>query len=167
MKIGIKYCGGCNPRYDRSQEVEKLKKKFPQHTFTYEIENTVCDICLLVCGCMTACAEETGIAARKFKKLCTPQQFAAFAKELAEAPPETADTKRRICLGDTATMERMFTEEDIQQFAKLTGDYGKLHTDAAFAAKYGFGRPVVHGILTGSLLSSIMGTTLPLSLIHI
>lgn len=27
MKIGIKYCGGCNPRYDRSQEVEKLKKK--------------------------------------------------------------------------------------------------------------------------------------------
>lgn len=122
MKIGIKYCGGCNPRYDRSQEVEKLKKKFPQHTFTYEIENTVCDICLLVCGCMTACAEETGIAARKFKKLCTPQQFAAFAKELAEAPPETADTKRRICLGDTATMERTFTEEDIQQFAKLTGD---------------------------------------------
>jgi len=161
MKIGIKYCGGCNPRYDRSQEVEKLKKKFPQHTFTYEIENTVCDICLLVCGCMTACAEETGIAARKFKKLWTPQQFAAFAKELAEAPPETADTKRRICLGDTATMERTFTEEDIQQFAKLTGDYGKLHTDAAFAAKYGFGRPVVHGILTGSLLSSIMGTTLP------
>ena len=61
MKIGIKYCGGCNPRYDRSQKVEKLKKKFPQHTFTYEIENTVCDICLLVCGCMTACAEETGI----------------------------------------------------------------------------------------------------------
>lgn len=58
-------------------------------------------------------------------------------------------------------MERTFTEEDIQQFAKLTGDYGKLHTDAAFAAKYGFGRPVVHGILTGSLLSSIMGTTLP------
>lgn len=161
MKIGIKYCGGCNPRYDRSHEVDKLKKRFPQHTFTYEIENTVCDICLLVCGCMTACAEETGIAARKFKKLCTPQQFATFTKELAEAPPETADTKKRIRLGDTATMERTFTEEDIQQFAKLTGDYGKLHTDAAFAAKYGFGRPVVHGILTGSLLSSLMGTTLP------
>lgn len=29
MKIGIKYCGGCNPRYDRNQEVEKLKKNFP------------------------------------------------------------------------------------------------------------------------------------------
>ena len=39
MKIGIKYCGGCNPRYDRSQEVEKLKKKFPQHTFTSALYN--------------------------------------------------------------------------------------------------------------------------------
>lgn len=29
MKIGIKYCGGCNPRYDRSHEVDKLKKRFP------------------------------------------------------------------------------------------------------------------------------------------
>ena len=161
MKIGIKYCGGCNPRYDRSHEVDKLKKRFPQHTFTYDVENTVCDLCLLVCGCMTACAEETGLAARKFKKLCTPQQFAAFAKELKDAPQETPDTKKSIYLGAVATMEKTFTEEDIQQFAKLTGDYGKLHTDAAFAAKYGFGRPVVHGILTGSLLSSIMGTTLP------
>ena len=130
MKIGIKYCGGCNPRYDRSHEVDKLKKRFPQHTFTYEIENTVCDICLLVCGCMTACAEETGLAARKFKKLCTPQQFAAFAKELKDAPQEMPDTKKSIYLGAVATMEKTFTEEDIQQFAKLTGDYGKLHTDA-------------------------------------
>ena len=39
MKIGIKYCGGCNPRYDRSQEVEKLKKKFSQHTFTSAVYN--------------------------------------------------------------------------------------------------------------------------------
>lgn len=161
MKIGIKYCGGCNPRYDRSKEVEKLKKAFPEHTFTYDVENTVCDLCLLVCGCMTACAEETGIATRKFKTLCTPQQFAAFIKELKAAPPEDHHAKRLIRLGDTAKMEKTFTEEDIHQFAKLTGDFGKLHTDAAFAAKYGFGRPVVHGILTGSLLSSIMGTTLP------
>ena len=49
------------------------------------------------------------------------------------------DTKKSIYLGAVATMEKTFTEEDIQQFAKLTGDYGKLHTDAAFAAKYGFG----------------------------
>ena len=83
MKIGIKYCGGCNPRYDRSQEVEKLKKKFPQHTFTYEIENTVCDICLLVCGCMTACAEETGIAARKFKKLLANNWYRQWSESVS------------------------------------------------------------------------------------
>ena len=38
MKIGIKYCGGCNSRYDRTKEVEKLKKQFPQHEFTYQVD---------------------------------------------------------------------------------------------------------------------------------
>ena len=26
MKIGIKYCGGCNPRYNRTAVVSRLKK---------------------------------------------------------------------------------------------------------------------------------------------
>ncbi|WP_296828194.1 MaoC family dehydratase [uncultured Megasphaera sp.] len=161
MKIGIKYCGGCNPRYDRSKEVEKLKKKFPQHTFTYDTENTICDFCLLVCGCMTACADTTGIAARQFRPLLTPQQFSLFAKELEDLDQFPLLQKKEIHLGDTACMTRTFTEEDIFQFAALTGDYGKLHTDSTFAALHGFGRPVIHGVLTASLLSSIMGTILP------
>lgn len=27
MKIGIKFCGGCNPRYERKLAFELLKKK--------------------------------------------------------------------------------------------------------------------------------------------
>lgn len=65
-----------------------------------------------------------GACRSKIQKLCTPQQFAAFAKELKDAPQETPDTKKSIYLGAVATMEKTFTEEDIQQFAKLTGDYG-------------------------------------------
>ena len=161
MKIGIKYCGGCNPRYDRSHEVEKLKKKFPQHMFTYDVENTVCDICLLVCGCMTACADKTGIAARQFRQLLTPQQFKDFSKEMEASSQQAPTAKTEIRVGTTATMTKTFTDEDIYQFAALTGDSGKLHTDSTFAALHGFGRPVVHGVLTASLLSSIMGTIFP------
>ena len=54
MKIGVKYCGGCNSRYDRTKQVAKLIQQFPTHTFTYQPDQEVCDICLLVCGCMTA-----------------------------------------------------------------------------------------------------------------
>lgn len=27
MKVGIKYCGGCNPRYDRVAAVNQLKRE--------------------------------------------------------------------------------------------------------------------------------------------
>ena len=29
MKVGIKYCGGCNPRYDRGEFVSKLLAAHP------------------------------------------------------------------------------------------------------------------------------------------
>lgn len=162
MKIGIKYCGGCNPHYDRTNEVKKFIKKFPDHTFTYDPEKEPCDICLLVCGCMTACASREHIAATQFKELCTPRQFVEFAKELQNTSTTVPTIeKKTICVGDTASMTKTFTLTDIQQFASLTGDFGRIHTDTAFAKTYGFGRPVVHGVLVGSLISSIMGMALP------
>ena len=30
MKVGIKYCGGCNPRYDRAAFVERLLSDHPE-----------------------------------------------------------------------------------------------------------------------------------------
>ena len=162
MKIGIKYCGGCNSRYDRTKEVSKLIARFPNHTYIYNVEEDICDWCLLVCGCMTGCASTEGIAAKHCISLCTPQQFAAFTAAFAKEEAAPKERQKRILhLGDTAQMTKTFTASDIQTFAKLTGDYGKLHTDPAFAAQYGFGKPVVHGVLTGSLISSIMGMTLP------
>ena len=71
MKIGIKYCGGCNSRYDRTKEVNKFIKRFPNHTYIYNVEEEICDLCLLVCGCMTGCASSEGIAAKRFISLCT------------------------------------------------------------------------------------------------
>ena len=162
MKIGIKYCGGCNSRYDRTKEVQAFIKRFSHHTYIYHVEEEICDLCLLVCGCMTSCASSEGIAAKRFVSLCTPQQFAAFTAAFAKEEAHPQEQQKRILhIGDTACMTKTFTAADIQTFAALTGDYGKLHTDPSFAAHYGFGRPVVHGVLTGSLISSIMGMTLP------
>lgn len=161
MNIGIKYCGGCNPRYDRTREVQKLKKKFPRHTFTYTPEKIVCDVCLLVCGCQTGCADSLGLAAKKIKKLCSPNDFTAFSTWLNKQSEEKIYKKKMLHTGATASLTKTFSAADITTFARLTGDYGKLHTDPSFAASYGFGKPVVHGVLTGSLISSVMGMYLP------
>lgn len=57
MKIGIKYCGGCNPVIDRKRLVKRLMQELPDD-YVYEHFNLDdCDIVLLVNGCSLGCAE--------------------------------------------------------------------------------------------------------------
>ncbi len=47
--------------------------------------------------------------------------------------------------------EREITNDDIQKFADLTGDFNKLHFDQEFAESAGFRGIVAHGVLTLSV----------------
>lgn len=55
MKAGIKFCGGCNPRYDRGAYAEELKKN-PDYETEYAKEGVHYDVLHVVCGCTAACA---------------------------------------------------------------------------------------------------------------
>ena len=66
-----------------------------------------------------------------------------------------------ISLGDYAELEHQITAKDIEQFVVLTGDDNKLHVDANFAANTSFKKPVAHGMLGASFISTIIGTKLP------
>lgn len=61
MDIYVKYCGGCNPRYDRASLVTQLKNDLPEYTFTESLDEA--DISLIVCGCASACADKKDAAA--------------------------------------------------------------------------------------------------------
>ncbi|WP_426350377.1 hypothetical protein ACPWSR_03810 [Alloiococcus sp. CFN-8] len=56
MKVGIKYCGGCNPRYDRKDFVERLKKEFDNIMFKIAAAEDYYEIILVICGCHSGCA---------------------------------------------------------------------------------------------------------------
>ncbi len=45
------------------------------------------------------------------------------------------------------TAGRTITETDIINFAGLSGDYNRIHTDAVYAAEWLFGERVAHGLL--------------------
>lgn len=64
-------------------------------------------------------------------------------------------------VGDRATLDHVFSEEDVLTFANLSGDDNPVHLDAATAVGLGFDGPIVHGMLAGALLSRLLGTEMP------
>ncbi len=66
-----------------------------------------------------------------------------------------------IELGTTHQHTFSFTQEDVNLFAKVSGDNNPLHLDAEFAATTQFKRPIIHGALASSVFSRVMGTEFP------
>ncbi len=59
------------------------------------------------------------------------------------------------------THEFNFSQEEVNQFAQVTGDKNPVHTDAAYAATTMFKRPIMHGMLGAALFSKVFGTLFP------
>jgi acyl dehydratase len=64
-------------------------------------------------------------------------------------------------IGDIASRTKTITDADVQDFARATGDTNPVHLDDAYAAGTRFGRRIAHGMLTGSLISAVLGNDLP------
>ena len=57
LRVGVKYCGGCNPEYDRAALVEQIKKRLAGKVCFALPESEGVDNILAVYGCKTACAD--------------------------------------------------------------------------------------------------------------
>jgi hypothetical protein len=74
LKTGIKYCGGCNPLYDRVKFINSLKEIY-KHIVCFEsaIEGVLYDVVLIVCGCERCCASSDKLLS-KYKKICITKE---------------------------------------------------------------------------------------------
>lgn len=70
-------------------------------------------------------------------------------------------TIQEINIGDTASFEKTITEHDVYQFAGISGDMNPAHVNEEFAKEGLFKTRVVHGMLSASLISTVLGTKLP------
>ncbi len=66
-----------------------------------------------------------------------------------------------IAIGETASLTRVFTQQDIELFASVSGDVNPAHLDHAYADATMFHGIIAHGMLGGSLFSTVLGTILP------
>jgi 3-hydroxybutyryl-CoA dehydratase len=63
--------------------------------------------------------------------------------------------------GDTASLSRTISDDDIRAFANATGDHNPLHLDEQFAKQTRFGKRIAHGMLSASLISAVIADELP------
>jgi phosphotransacetylase/acyl dehydratase len=64
-------------------------------------------------------------------------------------------------IGDTASTSHVLTRRDIQLFAAMSGDVNPAHVDEEYARSSMFHGIIAHGMWSGSLISTVLGTQLP------
>lgn len=60
-------------------------------------------------------------------------------------------------IGDKFSTTKQITDAVVRAFAELSGDYNPIHLDDEFAAKTQFGKRIAHGMISGALISAVLG----------
>ncbi|MEY8468011.1 MaoC family dehydratase [Faecalibaculum rodentium] len=64
-------------------------------------------------------------------------------------------------IGQSESFSKTISESDVYNFAGITGDFNSAHVNKVAAENGLFGERVAHGMLTASLISTVLGTRLP------
>ncbi|RIA56663.1 MaoC family dehydratase [Dichotomicrobium thermohalophilum] len=76
-------------------------------------------------------------------------------------PPEHYYHFEDLAVGMAEEYFHTITDDDVAAFAALTGDTNPVHHNQEYAARTRFKAPIVHGMLTASYISTVLGTKLP------
>lgn len=66
-----------------------------------------------------------------------------------------------LTVGMRAEFIRPVTNDSVQSFAEVSGDWNKLHFDEDYASDTMFQGRIAHGMLSASFISTIFGTIMP------
>ena len=60
-KVGLKYCGGCNPSYERVEMVQQLQSLLEKQFIFSDAEQQDIDLLVFVNGCPRCCANDKAL----------------------------------------------------------------------------------------------------------
>lgn len=70
-------------------------------------------------------------------------------------------TMGQLTIGQTAQFSKTISESDVYMFAGVTGDTNPAHLNIEYAKGTIFKERIAHGMLSASLISTVLGTELP------
>lgn len=75
--------------------------------------------------------------------------------------PARGYTIDELTVGMSASYERVITDQDIVEFAEVSGDHNPVHLDDAYAKTTRFKGRIAHGLLGASFISTVLASKLP------
>lgn len=86
LTFGVKFCGGCNPRFERGKLLNKMKKDFENIiSFQNAVENVEYDGLVVLGGCSNCCAMYQNIKTKSEPILIWDEKgYNDIAKNLSE-----------------------------------------------------------------------------------
>ena len=100
-------------------------------------------------------------AATETALLVPELQFARLEPFMSDNVMVENRTFDEIEIGESASLERTVTKQDIELYATVSGDANPTHLDEAFAKQAKFKGTVAHSMLSAGLISSVLGNLLP------
>ena len=67
----------------------------------------------------------------------------------------------QLIIGQKAEFSKTISESDVYLFAGVTGDTNPAHLNTEYAKATAFKERIAHGMLSASLISTVLGTQLP------
>ncbi len=62
-----------------------------------------------------------------------------------------------IKVGDKFSKTKKITDEVVRKFAEFSGDFNPIHLDEEFARNTRFRKRIAHGMISGALISAVLG----------
>jgi len=82
IRIAIKYCGGCNPDFDRGDAVARMLERLSGTVAVVQLIDDSADMLVAIEGCPTACADLSGYKGDKVVILSSREDVEAFYSDV-------------------------------------------------------------------------------------
>jgi acyl dehydratase len=67
----------------------------------------------------------------------------------------------KFYINQSASIEKVFTEQEVEDFSRVSMDTNPIHLDSAYASGTRFGQRIVQGPMVASLVGGVLGSKLP------
>ena len=84
LKVGIKYCGGCNPDYDRVALFKMIEERLKGKIKFVFPEGADINLVLVIEGCKTACADLTSFDGKIIFKITQSEDAKYFIQKILD-----------------------------------------------------------------------------------